>query len=70
MSRGARIGRRLRRQISHGVLVEFVSETEKGEMLSCGHEGPKGVLPPKHGRIMRHCTQCPLLENKIINVNT
>ena len=62
--RGARAGRRLRRQIKLGRLVSVISFTENGEMLSCGHEGPRGLERQcGPGIIMRHCLQCPPIEN-------
>jgi hypothetical protein len=57
--KGARTGRRLRRELSHGRLVELLSFEEDHEIYSCGHTAPLG---PKRegeaGKIMRHCKEC------------
>jgi len=66
--KGARQGRRLRRQAKLGPLVELISQTEHSDILSCGHEEPKG--PARQygpGKIWRHCSQCPAVVIDAIN---
>jgi hypothetical protein len=58
--KGARAGRRLRRQEKLGLLVVVESMNDDNETYSCGHTGPRGVERQcGPGKIMRHCKECP-----------
>ena len=59
--KGARAGRRLRREAKLGKLVEVLSMDETHETYSCGHSSSRG--PERQhgpGKIMRHCKECPI----------